>query len=45
MPHGGEGLTGGGAAGYSNLNITRIYITPSEQDLEKAVEQLLFGNA
>ena len=31
--------------GHSNLNTTRIYITPSEQDLEKAVEQPLFGNA
>jgi site-specific recombinase XerD len=31
--------------GHSNLNTTRIYITPSEQDFEKAVEQPLFGNA
>jgi integrase/recombinase XerC len=26
--------------GHSNLNTTRIYITPSEQDLEKAVETI-----
>jgi integrase/recombinase XerC len=26
--------------GHSSLNTTRIYITPSERDLEQAVEQL-----
>ncbi len=26
--------------GHSNLNTTRIYITPSNQDLEKAVETI-----
>jgi site-specific recombinase XerD len=26
--------------GHSNLNTTRIYITPSEQDLERAVETI-----
>jgi len=26
--------------GHSNLNTTRIYITPNQQDLEKAVDQL-----
>ncbi|MBI5565368.1 MAG: tyrosine-type recombinase/integrase [Chloroflexi bacterium] len=26
--------------GHSNLNTTRIYLTPSEQDLEKAVEMI-----
>jgi integrase/recombinase XerC len=31
--------------GHSNLNTTRIYLTPSEQDLEKAVEKPLVGRA
>ncbi len=26
--------------GHSNLNTTRIYVTPSEQDLERAVETI-----
>ena len=30
--------------GHSNLNTTRTYITPSEQDLALAVEQPLMGN-
>ena len=31
--------------GHSNLNTTRIYLTPNEQDLEKAVERPLVGRA
>ena len=31
--------------GHSNLNTTRIYGTPNEQDLERAVEQSLIGRA
>jgi site-specific recombinase XerD len=31
--------------GHSNLNTTRIYITPSEQDLAQAVEKPLVGRA
>ena len=31
--------------GHSNLNTTRIYITPSEQDLAQAVERPLVGRA
>lgn len=31
--------------GHSNLNTTRIYITPSEQDLAQAVERPLAGRA
>jgi len=27
--------------GHSNLNATRVYVTPSEKDLEKAVEVLV----
>lgn len=27
--------------GHSNLNTTRVYVTPSEKDLEKAVEQVV----
>jgi integrase/recombinase XerC len=26
--------------GHSNLNTTRVYVTPSEQDLEEAVAKL-----
>ncbi len=26
--------------GHSNLNTTRLYLTPSEQDLEQAVERM-----
>jgi len=31
--------------GHSNLNTTRIYLTPSEQDLAQAVEKPLVGRA
>jgi len=30
--------------GHSNLNTTRIYVTPNQNDLEKAVEQLSSQN-
>jgi len=30
--------------GHSNLNTTRIYITPNQKDLEQAVERLDGGD-